>query len=71
MYNPNGSEAEMCGNGIRCYMKYLLDEKLTSSTNVDVETGAGILNLDIDEENIVTVDMGRPYLEHKDFPVNN
>ena len=48
MYNPDGSEAEMCGNGIRCYMKYLIDEKLTSSTNVNVETGAGILNLDID-----------------------
>jgi diaminopimelate epimerase len=30
----------MCGNGIRCYMKYLLDEKLTDSKNVDVETGA-------------------------------
>jgi diaminopimelate epimerase len=52
-------------------MKYLLDEKLTDSKNVDVETGAWILNLDIDEKNIVTVDMGRPYLEHKDFPVNS
>jgi diaminopimelate epimerase len=43
-------------------MKYLIDEKLTSSTNVDVETGAGILNLDIDENNVVTVDMGKPVI---------
>jgi len=62
MYNPDGSEAEMCGNGIRCYMKYLIDEKLTSSTNVDVETWAWILKLDIDEKNVVTVDMGYPHL---------
>ena len=70
MFNPDGTEAEMCGNGIRCYMKYLLDEKLTTSKNVDVETGAGILNLEIDEKNIVTVDMWKPMLEHKDFPQN-
>jgi diaminopimelate epimerase len=70
MYNPDWTEAEMCGNWIRCYMKYLLDEKLTDSKNVDVETGAWILNLDIDEKNIVTVDMWKPYLKHKDFPVN-
>lgn len=62
MYNPDWSEAEMCGNGIRCYMKYLLDEKLTSSKNVDVETGAGVLKLEIDDENIVTVDMWKPQL---------
>ena len=65
MYNPDGSEAEMCGNGIRCYMKYLIDKKLTSFTNVDVETGAGILNLDIDKENIVTVDMWKPDIFEK------
>ena len=64
MYNPDGTEAEMCGNWIRCYMKYLIDEKLTNSTNVDVETWAGILNLDIDKDNIVTVDMGCPHLTY-------
>lgn len=45
MFNPDGTEAEMCGNGIRCYMKYLLDKNLTNSNNVDVETGAWILSL--------------------------
>jgi len=69
MYNPDGSEAEMCGNWIRCYMKYLIDEKLTASKNVDVETGAGILNLDIDDENIVTVDMWSPKSPHLTSPL--
>jgi len=59
MYNPDWSEAEMCGNWIRCYMKYLIDENLTNSKNIDVETWAWILNLDIDKDNIVTVDMGK------------
>ncbi len=59
MYNPDGSMAEMCGNGIRCYMKYLLDNNLTTQTNIDVETWVWILNLDI-ENDIVTVDMGTP-----------
>ncbi len=59
MYNPDGSQAEMCGNGIRCYMKYLLDKWLTKEKNIDVETWVGILNLDIDK-NIVTVDMWKP-----------
>ena len=59
MYNPDWTKAEMCGNGIRCYMKYLLDNNLTTKTNIDVETWAGILNLDI-ENDIVTVDMWTP-----------
>lgn len=59
MFNPDWTEAEMCGNGIRCYMKYLVDKWLTSNKNVLVETWVWILNLDIDE-NIVTVDMWKP-----------
>ncbi len=61
MYNPDWSQAEMCGNWIRCYMKYLLDNNLTDKTNVDVETWVGILNLDIDWDT-VTVDMWTPKL---------
>jgi len=38
MYNPDGTQAEMCGNGIRCYMKYLVDNNLTSKKEIDVET---------------------------------
>lgn len=61
MYNPDWSEAEMCWNGIRCYMKYLLDNSLTEKTNLDVETWVWILNLDIQWDE-VTVDMWAPML---------
>lgn len=59
MYNPDWSEAEMCGNWIRCYMKYLINKWITAYNNVDVETWVWVLNLDI-EKNIVTVDMWKP-----------
>lgn len=59
MYNPDWTQAEMCGNGIRCYMKYLIDSWLTKDTHVDVETWVWILNLDI-ENDVVTVDMWKP-----------
>ncbi len=61
MYNPDWSQAEMCGNWIRCYMKYLLDNALTKDINVDVETWVGVLNLEIDW-NTVTVNMWTPKL---------
>lgn len=59
MYNTDGSQAEMCGNGIRCYMKYLLDKWLIWDKNIDVETDIWIYNLSIDN-NTVTVDMWKP-----------
>lgn len=59
MYNPDWTQAEMCGNGIRCYMKYLVDTNLTEFTKIDVETWVWILKLDI-EKDIVTVDMWKP-----------
>ena len=66
IYNADGSEAEMCGNGIRCVAKYVYDHELTSQTTITVETGAGIKTLDLLVENgkvtQVTVDMGEPIL---------
>ena len=59
MYNPDWTEAEMCGNGIRCYMKSLIDQWITDQTNLDVETWVWVLNLDI-EKNCITVDMWKP-----------
>ena len=73
MFNPDGSEAEMCGNGIRCVAKYVYDHKLTSKTNISVETGAGIKELILYVENgkvsKVRVDMGEPILEPEKIPV--
>ena len=45
MFNPDGSEAEMCGNGIRCFAKYVLDKFLTPDLNIKVETLAGVKDL--------------------------
>ena len=68
MYNPDGSEAEMCGNGIRCFAKYIHDHGYTQGeTDIPVETGAGLLrvqaNLDAHGKvSTVRVDMGEPVL---------
>ena len=73
IYNADGSEAEMCGNGIRCVAKYVYDHKLTDKTEITVETGAGIKNLTLFTENEkvqqVRVDMGEPILEPSQIPV--
>lgn len=73
MFNSDGSEAEMCGNGIRCVGKFVYDNKLTDKTIVAVETLAGIkiLNLNVVDGKVETVrvDMGEPILEAKDIPV--
>ena len=73
MFNPDGSEAEMCGNGIRCFAKYVSDSGLTAKTEISVETLAGIMLLDLTiEEGKVTqvrVDMGEPRLERAQLPM--
>ena len=76
MYNADGSEAEMCGNGIRCFVNYAVDRTIVSSSNgsVSVETLAGIRNITpISEYGIVTgarVSMGAPILTPDTVPVN-
>lgn len=74
MFNPDGSESEMCGNAIRCVGKYVYDRGLTDKTNVSVNTLAGIkhLKLHLDKSgtvDTVTVDMGQPVLEAEQIPV--
>ena len=73
MFNSDGSEAEMCGNGIRCVGKFVYDNGLTDKTVVSVETLAGIkiLNLNVVDGKVETVrvDMGEPILEANDIPV--
>ncbi|MBS1705804.1 MAG: diaminopimelate epimerase [Armatimonadetes bacterium] len=58
MYNPDGSESEMCGNGIRCYARFALDQGLTACATIPVETGAGLLTLEALADGRVRVDMG-------------
>lgn len=73
MFNTDGSEAEMCGNGIRCFARYLHDFGLTEKEEFTVETGAGILvprlQLEAGKVTGVRVDMGEPVLEGEKIPV--
>lgn len=75
VYNPDGSEAEMCGNGIRCASKFVYDKGLTDKTEITIETLAGIKTLELTLENgkvsLVKVDMGKPILEVDKIPVIN
>lgn len=73
MYNADGSEGAMCGNGVRCIAKYVYDYGLTDKTTVSLETNAGIKQLYLTVENgkvsMVRVDMGHPILTAKEIPV--
>jgi diaminopimelate epimerase len=73
MFNSDGSEAEMCGNGIRCVGKFVYDKGLTNKTTVTIETLAGIktLILNVKDGKVQTarVDMGEPILAPEKIPV--
>ena len=75
IFNADGSEAEMCGNGIRCVAKYAYDHGLCRANPMEVETPAGVrtIDLDLDSDGKVvaaTVDMGEPVLEPERIPVD-
>ncbi len=73
VYNPDGSEAEMCGNGIRCFARFVWEMGLDPPEQLEVETLAGIIRprllLDGDRLRAVAVDMGEPILEPSLVPV--
>jgi diaminopimelate epimerase len=72
MFNADGSESEMCGNGVRCVAKFAYDHGLTANNPMRVETGRGVLTLALELRNgkveRVTVDMGEPILEADRIP---
>ena len=72
MFNADGSEAEMCGNGIRCVAKYVYDHGIARRSPLKIETGRGVLTLDLeltaDRVTRVRVDMGEPILEPAKIP---
>lgn len=73
IFNADGSEAEMCGNGIRCFVKYCYENKIVRKNEVSVETLAGIkktwLILKDNVVMLVKVDMGLPILERSKIPM--
>ncbi len=69
IYNNDGGEAEMCGNGIRCLAKYLVNHGATSKTELAIETLGGIMRPRILDD-LVEVDMGEPILEGRKVPVD-
>jgi diaminopimelate epimerase len=72
MFNADGSEAEMCGNGVRCVAKYVYDHGIARRTPLMIETGRGILSLDLEIAGglvrRVRVDMGEPILDAARIP---
>ncbi|MFO0013097.1 MAG: diaminopimelate epimerase [Planctomycetota bacterium] len=72
MFNADGSESEMCGNGIRCVAKLVYDHGIARKDSLVIETGAGLLSLQLHVENgkvsEVTVDMGQPRLLAREIP---
>ncbi|MGL4687060.1 MAG: diaminopimelate epimerase [Fusobacteriaceae bacterium] len=75
-YNSDGSRASMCGNGIRCFAKFVYDNKIVTSNTINVETDDGIKHIVInvvgnEKEQIIDVDMGYPSFKSKDIPVTS
>ncbi|MBB3048426.1 diaminopimelate epimerase [Litorivivens lipolytica] len=68
IFNAEGSEVEQCGNGARCFARFVRDKKLTGNNPIRVETAGGIISLEIDEQKRVRVDMGAPILEPDAIP---
>lgn len=74
MFNSDGSESEMCGNGIRCVAKYAYDHGIVAKKEITAETGAGILTLqlvtnDRNKVDKVRVNMGKPRLTRAEIPM--
>ncbi|MDT8386949.1 MAG: diaminopimelate epimerase [Thiogranum sp.] len=68
IFNADGSEVEQCGNGARCFARFVHEKGLTSSRRIPVETSTGRLELVLRDDGQVTVDMGVPVLEPEDIP---
>ena len=71
MWNPDGSESEMCGNGLRCFGRYLFDGPAAGRDSLTAETGAGVLTIRKQARGWLQASMGRPILNGPDIPVRS
>jgi len=69
IFNADGGDVEMCGNGIRCFLKYLHEKKITTKRKITVSTKGGIVTPHF-KGKLIEVDMGEPILNCNDIPVN-
>jgi diaminopimelate epimerase len=68
IFNADGGEVEQCGNGARCFARFVLDEGLTTKREIRVETASGVIRPKIEDSGQVTVDMGPPRFAPRDVP---
>ncbi len=68
IFNANGGEVEQCGNGARCFARFVQEKNLTDKAIIVVETNTGIITLNVQTDGNVTVDMGPPILEPQQIP---
>jgi len=69
IYNQDGSEVQNCGNGARCFAKFVRDRRLTAKKTIRVETISGIMTLEVQAGGEISVDMGVPILKPSDIPM--
>lgn len=68
IFNADGSEVEQCGNGARCFARFVLDKRLTAKKLIRVETKGGVIELDVRNDGQISVNMGPPRWVPADIP---
>ena len=68
IFNADGGEVEQCGNGARCFVRFVHDNGLTDKSNIRVETASGVIEPRLLDDGLVTVDMGAPHFAPADIP---
>ena len=68
IFNADGSEVAQCGNGARCFVRFVVDQHLTNKREINVETASGIITPKLEESGLVTVNMGAPKFSPDEIP---
>lgn len=68
IFNADGSEVAQCGNGARCFVRFVIDQKLSNKSEISVETASGIITPKLEDNGLVTVNMGAPRFTPSKIP---